>query len=96
MKAILVIASCAFLMLSGALSAQEKTTPQSSTRPDANAPTSLTAPGGRQKYPACCESCPAGGCTGCNSGPEGLSCGSGLIKANCQTVNNVVTCVKDD
>jgi hypothetical protein len=96
MKAILVIASCIFLMLSAALSAQEKTTPQSSTRPGANEPTTLTAPAVKPKYPACCDACPAGGCTGCNSGPEGLNCGPGLIKATCQTVNNVVTCAKDE
>ncbi len=55
-------------------------------------------PGGEQAFEACCESCPAGGCTGCNSYPNTphLSCGSGLIKANCQVVDDTVTCVKDD
>lgn len=53
---------------------------------------------GEQAFEACCESCPAGGCTGCNSYPDTphLNCGSGLIKANCQVVDDTVTCVKDD
>ena len=59
-------------------------------------PTTLTAPPGEKKFPACCEFCPAGGRTGCNSGPQGLSCGSGLVLATCQMVNNVTTCVRDE
>lgn len=53
-------------------------------------------PGGPQAFEACCTACPAGGCTGCNSGPAGLSCGTGLIKATCQVVNDVSTCVKEE
>ncbi|NIA67694.1 hypothetical protein HBA54_03745 [Pelagibius litoralis] len=55
-------------------------------------------PSGPPAFEACCDSCPAGGCTGCNSYPgvPHLNCGSGLIKANCQVVDDTVTCVKDD
>ena len=53
-------------------------------------------PPGQTEFPACCESCPASGCTGCNSGPPGLTCGSGLIKAECKVTNNEASCKKDD
>ena len=94
LRNLVILAVCALFALTHAVVAQEKTTPQTTVRPDAA--TSFTAPASQPRYPACCEACPAGGCTGCNSGPEGLNCGSGLIKAKCQTVNNVVTCVKDE
>ncbi|HIC81956.1 MAG TPA: hypothetical protein EYP07_13505 [Kiloniellaceae bacterium] len=62
------------------------------------APQSLKAPmSGELEFDACCDDCSQpGGCTGCNSGPEGLNCGLGLIAADCQVVNDVVTCVKKD
>lgn len=54
------------------------------------------APGGGKEFPACCKYCPPSGCTSCNSGPEGLSCGSGLIRAECSMSNNQVNCKKDE
>jgi len=51
-------------------------------------------PPGQTEFPACCEYCPAGGCTGCNAGPEGLNCGTGLIKAECTMKNDNTTCKK--
>ena len=54
-------------------------------------------PGGPLEFDACCDDCSKpGGCTGCNSGPEGLTCGIGLIAADCQVVQDKVTCVKKD
>lgn len=62
-----------------------------------NRPVMLKAPPpGQTEFPACCEYCPSGGCTGCNAGPEGLNCGSGLIKAECSMKNDVTTCKKAD
>jgi hypothetical protein len=62
-----------------------------------NRPVLLKAPPpGDTEFPACCEYCPAGGCTGCNAGPEGLNCGPGLIKAECTMTNNVPTCKKEE
>ncbi|NIA67693.1 hypothetical protein HBA54_03740 [Pelagibius litoralis] len=54
-----------------------------------------TPPPGEVEFPACCDSCDQNGCTGCNSGPEGLTCGSGLIKAECSISNNKVSCEED-
>ncbi len=51
-------------------------------------------PPGQTEFPACCKWCPAGGCTNCNSGPQGLNCGPGLIKAECSMKDNVVHCKK--
>jgi len=90
---------CGLMALAGAVQAQQKSTgtPVDPPRPTVTGPSSLkSTPPGKQRFEACCESCPAGGCTGCNSGPAGLSCGSGLIKAKCQMVNNETTCVKDE
>lgn len=93
-----VILVCGLMALSGAVEAQQKTTgTPTPPPPTVSGPSSLkAAPKGQQRFEACCDSCPAGGCTGCNSGPSGLSCGSGLIKAKCQMVNNETTCVKDE
>jgi len=52
-------------------------------------------PPGQTEFPACCKWCPPSGCTECNSGPEGLNCGPGLIKAECSMKDNVVHCEKD-
>ena len=56
----------------------------------------LQPPPGRTEYPACCDSCDDNGCTGCNSGPQGLNCGSGLIKAECSLKDNKVNCKEKD
>jgi hypothetical protein len=73
----------ALLLLAGAVQAQ-------------NRPVLLKAPPpGQTEFPACCEYCPSGGCTGCNAGPEGLNCGPGLIKAECSMKNDVTTCKKE-
>jgi hypothetical protein len=62
-----------------------------------NRPVMLKAPPpGASEFPACCEYCPAGGCTGCNAGPEGLNCGPGLIKAECTMTNNQASCKKSE
>lgn len=55
----------------------------------------VVPPPGEVEFPACCDSCGESGCTGCNSGPEGLTCGSGLIKAECSISNNKVSCEED-
>lgn len=79
---IFVLAAAAMLLSVGLAQAQ-------------NRPVMLKAPPpGETEFPACCEYCPAGGCTGCNAGPEGLNCGSGLIKAECTMKNDVTTCKK--
>ncbi|MEQ8356730.1 MAG: hypothetical protein RH942_14400 [Kiloniellaceae bacterium] len=52
-------------------------------------------PPGQTEFPACCDSCNSNGCTGCNSGPEGLNCGTGLIKAECTVTNNEASCKED-
>lgn len=77
------VAVVAALLLAGAAQAQQR-------------PVLLKAPPpGQTEFPACCEYCPAGGCTGCNAGPEGLNCGPGLIKAECTMKNDVTTCKKE-
>ncbi|GAB4367241.1 MAG: hypothetical protein Kow00114_25750 [Kiloniellaceae bacterium] len=78
----LMFAAAGLLLLAGVAEAQQR-------------PVLLKAPPpGQTEFPACCEYCPAGGCTGCNAGPEGLNCGSGLIKAECTMKNDVTTCKK--
>jgi len=77
-------AMIALLFLAGVAQAQDR-------------PVMLKAPPpGQTEFPACCEYCPSGGCTGCNSGPQGLNCGPGLIKAECSLKDNVVHCKKED
>lgn len=68
----------------------------SNARPQASG--TLSAAPKKSKFEACCSACPAGGCTGCNAHPNTphLSCGGGLIKANCQVVDNVATCIRPD
>ena len=56
----------------------------------------IKPPPGRSEFPACCDSCNDNGCTGCNSGPQGLSCGSGLILAECGMKDNKVHCEEKD
>lgn len=92
---------CAALAFAGAAQAQLKstTTPADPPPPTATGPSTLkAAPRGEQKFEACCSACPAGGCTGCNAYPDTphLNCSSGLIKANCQVVDNKATCIRDD
>jgi cytochrome c5 len=92
---------CAVIVFAGAAQAQlkSKTTPTDPPTPTVSGPATLKAtPKGKQRFEACCTSCPAGGCTGCNAYPDtpNLNCGSGLIKANCQVVNDTTTCVRDD
>ena len=64
--------------------------------PGTSAQSIKATPGGPQEFDACCTSCGPGGCTGCNSGPNGLNCGIGRIAADCQVVEDKVTCVKKD
>lgn len=91
---------CALLALPSLAEAQtKKLSPSSPTRPPVGGPAVLkSVPKGAQEFKACCSSCPAGGCTGCNAYPNtpNINCGSGLIKADCQVVNDEATCVKDD
>lgn len=91
----------AMLAFAGAAQAQLKsnTAPTEPPRPTVSGPSSIkNVPPGEQKFEACCSACPAGGCTGCNAYPNTphLNCGSGLIKANCQVVDNKATCIRDD
>ncbi len=53
-----------------------------------------TAGPGETEFPACCDSCTGNSCTGCNSGPQGLSCGKGLVLAECSLSDNKVSCKK--
>ena len=56
----------------------------------------IQPPPGRSEFPACCDSCNDNGCTGCNSEPPGLSCGSGLVLAECGMKDNKVHCEEKD
>lgn len=70
--------------------------PTRPTGPGTPAQSFKVVPGGPQEFDACCTSCGKNGCSGCNSGPNGLNCGTGLIAADCQVVEDKVTCVKKD
>lgn len=103
LKTLLSVAMlCVVLALSHAALAQQRDPGGSSlpqSRPAAGAPSAYQLkPKGEVKFEACCTSCQAGGCTGCNAYPNTphLNCGTGLIKANCQVVNDTTTCVRDD
>jgi len=96
-----IVFLCAVMAFAGAAQAQLKSNTPSPEppRPTATGPSSLkSVPPGEQRFEACCSACPAGGCTGCNAYPNTphLNCGSGLIKANCQVVDNKATCIRDD
>ncbi len=96
-----IVVLCVLVTVAGAAQAQLKnsTSPSEPPRPTATGPSSLkSVPPGKQRFEACCSACPAGGCTGCDAYPNvpQLNCGSGLIKAKCQVVDNKATCIRDD
>jgi hypothetical protein len=80
MKRILAVAALGAMLSSTGLALAQSSTNK------------IQPPPGRTEFPACCDSCNDNGCTGCNSGPQGLSCGKGLVLAECGLKDNKVNC----